>query len=90
MCVHTYGTTQRQLDAHTCAAGRILSGENYIMHSIFERVPITFVPSSGILSGMCTRKHYIILYELLNEYYNINSIYTMNLQILSQYVLINP
>ena len=60
------------------------------MHLIFERVPITFVPASGKLSGMYTCEHYIILYEHLNEIYNINSIYMMNLQILSLYVLINP
>ena len=37
-----------------------------------------------------TCEQYIILYELLNEHYNINSRYTMNLQILSLYVLIDP
>ena len=41
------------------------------------------------MSDVCTHAHYIILYELLNEIYNINSIYTMNLWILSLYVLIN-
>ena len=58
------------------------------MCSIFEWAPVTFVPTSCKLSGMCTREQYIILYELLNEYYNINSIYMMNLQILSLYVLL--
>ena len=84
-----YGTAQRQLDTRTSVAGWILSGEDYIMRSIFERAPVTFVPVSGKLSGVCTRKHYIILYELLNEIYNINSIYTINLQTLSLYVPIN-
>ena len=84
----TYGTAQR---TRTCAASGILSSEDYITRSIFERVPITFMPASGKLSGVCTSEHYIILYELLNEYYNISSIlYTMNLRILSLYVLINP
>ena len=41
--------------------------------------PVKFMPASGKLSGVCTYKHYIILYEFLNEYYhNINSIYMMN------------
>ena len=53
-----YGTAQRQLDTRMCAAGRILSGEDYIMHSIFEQAPVTFMPASGKLSGMCTRKRY--------------------------------
>ena len=76
----TYGTAQRQLDTRMCAASGILSSEDYITRSIFERVPITFMPASGKLSGVCTSEHYIILYELLNEYYNISSIlYTMNL-----------
>ena len=85
-----YSTAQRQLDTHTCAAGWILSGEDYIMSSIFEQVPVMFVPASGKLSGMCTHKHYIILYELINENCNINSVYMMNLRILSLHVLIDP
>ena len=28
------------------------------------------MPASGKFYGVCTHKHYIILYELLNEYYN--------------------
>ena len=60
------------------------------MRTVFERVPITFMPAAGKLSGMCTHEHYIILYELLNKNYNINNIYTMNLQILSLYILIDP
>ena len=83
------GTAQRQLDTRTRAAGWILSGEDYIMRSMFEWASITFVPASGKFFGMCTCEHYIILYELLQEIY-INSIYMMNLQILSLYVLINP
>ena len=67
-----------------------MTGENYIMHSIFEWAPVMFVPTSGKLSGMCTREYHITLYEHLNEIYNINSIYMMNLRILSMYVLINP
>ena len=67
-----------------------MSGEDYIIHPIFEWVLVMFIPASGKLSGVWTRKHYIILYELLNEYYNINSIYTMNLRRLSLYVLIDP
>ena len=82
-----YGTAQRQLDTYTHAAGWILSDEDYVMHSVFERVLVTFVSVSGKLSGVCNRKRNIILYELLN---NINSIYTMNLRILSLYALINP
>ena len=85
-----YNIAQRQLDTRMCAAGWILSGEDYIVQSIFEQAPVTFVYISGKLYGMCTSEHYIILYELLIEYYNINSIYTMNLQILSLYALINP
>ena len=69
-----YSTAQRQLDTRTCATGWILSGKDYIMRSIFEWMPCTFVPASGKLSGMCTHEHRIIFYELLNEYYNINSI----------------
>ena len=68
--MHTYGTAQRQLDTRMHAAGWILSDEGYIMRLIFEREPITFMPASGKLSGMCTCKCYIILYELLNEIYN--------------------
>ena len=49
------------------------------MRSIFERVPVTFVPASGKVSGVCTRELYIIMYELLNELYDINIIYMMNL-----------
>ena len=49
-------------------------GKDYIMRSIFEQAPVTFVPASGKLSGVCTREHYIILYEFLNDFYNINSI----------------
>ena len=67
-----YSTAQRQLDTRMRAAGWVLAGEDYIMRSIFERMPVMFMPASGILSGLCTRKHYIILYELLNEYYNMN------------------
>ena len=58
--------------------------------SIFELAPVMFVPTSGKSSGVCTHKHYIILYELLNEIHNINSIYLMNLRILSLHVLIDP
>ena len=90
LATYTCSTTQRQLDARTCAAGWILLGEDYIMCSIFERAPVTFMPVSGKLSGVCTHGYYIILYKLLNEYYNTNSLYTMNLQILSLYVLIDP
>ena len=85
-----YGTAQRQFDTHTHAAGWILSGEDYIMCSIFEWPSVMFMPASGKLSGMCTCEHYIILYEFLNEIYNINSIYTTNLWILFLYVLIDP
>ena len=60
------------------------------MHSVFEWAPVTFVLTSGKLSVMCTRKHFIILYELFNEYYNFNSICTINFWISSRYVLINP
>ena len=41
-----------------------------------------FVPGSGKLSGVCIHKRYnitLILNELFNKTYNINSIYTMNL-----------
>ena len=80
-----YGTAQRQLDTRMRAAGWILSGEDYIMHSILEQVPTTFVAASGKLSDVWSLEPYIILHQLLNEYYKINSIYTMNLQILSLY-----
>ena len=53
-----------------------MSDEDYIIHSTFKRAPIIFVLTSGKLSGMCTPKHYVILYELLNEIYNVTSIYT--------------
>ena len=39
-----------------CAEAENFSCEDYIMRSIFERVPVTFVPTSGKLLGMCARK----------------------------------
>ena len=60
------------------------------MRLIFEQVPVTFVPASGKVSGVCTHELYIIMYELLNEIYDINSIYMMNVRIFSLSVLINP
>ena len=48
------------------------------------------MPASDKLSGVCTHEYFIIFYELLNEYYINNSIYMMNLQIISLYVLIDP
>ena len=39
------------VDTRTCAAGCILLGEDYIMCSIFELTPVTFVPASSKLSG---------------------------------------
>ena len=68
----------------------MLSGKDYIMCLIFERELVTFVPTLAKLFGVCTHEHYIILHELLNEIYNISSIHTMNLRILSLFVLINP
>ena len=53
-----YGIAQRQLDTRTRATGWTLSGEDYIMHSIFERAPVTFVHTSDKLSGVCTHKCY--------------------------------
>ena len=82
-----YSTTQRQLDTYMRVAGWILLGEDYIMYSIFEQVLITFVPKSGKLSGVWTHERYT---HFENETCNINSIYTMNLQILSLNVLIEP
>ena len=73
-----YSIAQRQLDTHTRAADRILLGEDYIMCSIFERAPLMFVPASGKLSDVCTCERYTLLNELLNETYNINSIYMIN------------
>ena len=32
-----------------------------------------FVPASGELSDVCTHDHYIVLYELSNKIYDINS-----------------
>ena len=58
-----YSTAEKQLDTRTRAAGWISSGEDDIMCSIFERVPIMFVPASGKLHGMCIHEHYSILYE---------------------------
>ena len=55
--ITTYGTAQRQLDTRTHAAGWILSGEDYIMRSIFEQAPVMFAPASGQLSGVCTHEH---------------------------------
>ena len=52
------GTAQRQLDNHTRAADWILSGEDYIMSSIFEQAPVSFMPASGKSLGMCTCKRY--------------------------------
>ena len=64
--------------------------KDHIMHLIFEPAPVTFMPASGKSSALCTREHYTHLNELFKETYNINSIYMMNLQILSLYVPINP
>ena len=74
---------------HACCRLNIVG---WRLHHAFniEWSPVTFMPTSGKLSGMCTCEYYIILYKLLNEYYNINSIYMMNLQILSLCVLIDP
>ena len=58
-----YSTAQSQLDTCMHAAGWILSGEDYIMCLIFERAPVTFVPVSGKLPGVCTHEYYIVLYE---------------------------
>ena len=54
---YSYGTAQRQLDTCKHAAAWNFSYEDYIMHSIFERAPVTFVPTSGKSSGMCTGDH---------------------------------
>ena len=51
-----YGTAQRQLDTRMHATARKFLGEDYAMHSIFERATVMFVPASGKLSGMCTCK----------------------------------
>ena len=64
----------------THATGWILLDEDYTMRSLIEQATITSVFASGNLSGVCTREHYIVLYEFLNEIYNINSIYMMNLE----------
>ena len=55
--VQSFGRAKRQLDTHTSAVAWNFSCKDYIMHSIFEQVPVTFVPASGKLSGVCTHKH---------------------------------
>ena len=85
----TYSTAQRQLDTRMHAAAWNFLCEDYIMHSIFERTPVTFVPASGKLSGMCAREcstHFELtfLMKLI-----INCIYMMNLRTLSPYVSID-
>ena len=42
-----------QLDTSMRVAGRILLGEDYIMRSVFEQAPITFMHA-----GVCTRECY--------------------------------
>ena len=76
-----YGTAQRQLDTHTCAAAWNFSCEDYIMHSICTHqanrrayVPATF------------HSFWINFVVKLN----INFICTMILRTLSLYVPINP
>ena len=54
--LQAYGTAQRQIDFRMCVEGWILLGEDYIMCSIFQQVPIMFVLASGKLSGLCTCK----------------------------------
>ena len=68
-----YGTAQRQLDTHTCAAAWNFSCKDCIMRSIFEWAPITIGPISGKSSGMCTCKCSTLM-KL-----DINCIYMMNL-----------
>ena len=80
--VSTYGTAQRQLDTCMCATAWNFSCEDYIMRSIFERVPITFVPASGILFGVCTCECSTLMLIVYS--------YMMNLRILSLYVPIDP
>ena len=60
-----YGTAQRQLDTHMRAAA--CSGEDYIMRSIFEWVPVMFVPASGKSSGMYTCERCSFLNKLFTE-----------------------
>ena len=88
--VEKYGTAQRQLDTCIHAANWILSGEDYIMHLIFEWPPVMFVPTSGKSSGVFTRKHYTHFEWTFNKTYNINSVYYINLRILFLYAPIKP
>ena len=83
-----YATAQRQLDTRMHGAGwncrvKITSWVQYLngcpLHACLHQA----------ISIVCNHEHYIILSELLNEYYNINSIYMMNLRILSLYFLID-
>ena len=83
---YSYGTAQRQLDTCKHAAAWNFSCEDYIMRSIFEWAPVTFVLTSGKLSGMCTGDHS----THFENTFNINCIHMINLWTLSLYVPIDP
>ena len=70
-----YSTAQRQLDTCAYVVGWILSGEHYIMCSIFEWAPLrSCLHQVNCLACEPTIIE-LILNELLNEAYNINSTY---------------
>ena len=87
--MYKYSTAQRQLDTNTCAAAWKFLSEDYIMHSIFERVPVMPVPASGKLSGVYTSEHCTHVWINFLMKLNINCTYTMKLWILSVYVPID-
>ena len=92
---NTYVTAQRKRDAHTRVAGWILSGE-YCRVKItscvqyLNRGPLRICPHQANCLACAPAYVTLISNELLNQIWNINSMYMMNLWILSLYVLIDP
>ena len=78
------------LDTRTHAPGWIFSGEDYIMLLIFNGHPLHSCPYQPNHLACTPANVTLILNKLFSKTYNINSIYTMNLRILSLYVLIEP
>ena len=63
----TYGSAQKQLDTRMHVTAWNFSCEDYIMGSLFEQAPVTFVPVSGKSLGMSTMNIPLILNKLFNE-----------------------
>ena len=82
-----YGTAQRQLDTYTHAASwvKITSCIQYL-----NRCPLDLCPNQEIRRACAPANVTLILNKLFNEIYNIDSIFTMILRILSLYVPIEP